>query len=173
MPFVVHVSVGAQVLPGSHHTADAYSTQLGGQIADRTFFKLPPQDVPAVALETVPGDLALFDHRCKHAAFGGGSRRRMFTTNWYGPTATAEEHAAAQAINQSYYDLENPRGGSSRHLIGASAFKAGWWEAAPPERRPYIENHVRLWGELAAADAEAAEARGGADAGASAARPRL
>jgi hypothetical protein len=38
-------------------------------------------DVPAVALETLPGDLLLFDHRIKHSSFGGGSRRRMFTMN--------------------------------------------------------------------------------------------
>ena len=39
------------------------------------------RDVPAVALETRPGDLILFNHNTKHAAFGGGARRRMFTLN--------------------------------------------------------------------------------------------
>jgi ectoine hydroxylase-related dioxygenase (phytanoyl-CoA dioxygenase family) len=32
-------------------------------------------------LETKPGDVVLFNHNTKHAAFGGGVRRRMFTMN--------------------------------------------------------------------------------------------
>ncbi len=32
-------------------------------------------------LETNPGDLLLFNHNTKHAAFGGGTARRMFTIN--------------------------------------------------------------------------------------------
>ena len=67
-----------------------------------------PEDVPCYVAETQPGDLVCFDvilrtcflrfvrlravtprnaqHRCKHSAFGGGPRRRMFTTNWYART---------------------------------------------------------------------------------------
>ena len=37
------------------------------------------KDIPAAALETMPGDLVVFDRRIKHASFGGGTRRRMFT----------------------------------------------------------------------------------------------
>ena len=44
----------------------------------------------------------MFDHRLKHASFGGGTRRRMFTTNWYAGTPTAEEYEAAQEVNASY-----------------------------------------------------------------------
>ena len=36
------------------------------------------------------------DHRTKHASFGGGPRRRMFTTNWYAATPTAAHRAAAK-----------------------------------------------------------------------------
>ena len=38
-------------------------------------------DVPAVVLEVQPGDLIAFNHRIKHASFGGGTSRRMFTIN--------------------------------------------------------------------------------------------
>jgi len=38
-------------------------------------------DIPAIALETKPGDLVCFNHNTKHAAFGGSERRRMFTMN--------------------------------------------------------------------------------------------
>ncbi len=40
------------------------------------------RDVPAYAVETEPGDLLVFDQNIKHAAFGGGTRRRMFTLNF-------------------------------------------------------------------------------------------
>ena len=37
--------------------------------------------MPGVALETVPGDLVVFNHLLKHASFGGSARRRMFVIN--------------------------------------------------------------------------------------------
>jgi hypothetical protein len=37
--------------------------------------------VPAIALETSPGDVLVFNHNTKHAAFGGNTHRRMFTIN--------------------------------------------------------------------------------------------
>ena len=40
-----------------------------------------PEDVPAVALESNPGDVVCMHQMCKHASFGGTSRRRMFTIN--------------------------------------------------------------------------------------------
>jgi ectoine hydroxylase-related dioxygenase (phytanoyl-CoA dioxygenase family) len=32
-------------------------------------------------LEVTPGDVLVFNHNTKHAAFGGGDHRRMFTIN--------------------------------------------------------------------------------------------
>ena len=42
---------------------------------------IPGNEVPAVALETKPGDIVCFNHNTKHAAFGGSTHRRMFTIN--------------------------------------------------------------------------------------------
>ena len=47
-----------------------------------TAWGLTGRDVPATALETVPGDIVAFNHNLKHAAFGGTARRRMFTMNF-------------------------------------------------------------------------------------------
>ena len=33
------------------------------------------------ALETIPGDILMFNHDTYHSAWGGGNRRRMFTMN--------------------------------------------------------------------------------------------
>ena len=38
--------------------------------------------VPSVTLDRDPGDVVVFSHYLKHDAFGGGTRRRMFTFNF-------------------------------------------------------------------------------------------
>ena len=76
-----------RVIPGSHKYGDKFGDGLylamKSSQDNRTeeLWGLAGADVPAVALETLPGDLLLFDHRIKHSSFGGGSRRRMFTMN--------------------------------------------------------------------------------------------
>ena len=68
----------------------------------------------------------------------------MFTTNWYGPTRNAAEEHAAQQVNESYWSDDGPV------PTTAEPFRPGWFEAAPPERRVRLENHVQLWAALAA-----------------------
>ena len=71
-----------RVIPGSHHAQDAFSETLQkhvGQIEDT--WGVDGRQVPALALTTTPGDIAVFNHNLKHAAFGGSGRRRMFTIN--------------------------------------------------------------------------------------------
>ena len=48
-------------------------------------------DVPAVALETQPGDVVAFNHNLMHASCGGSTRRRMFTLNCCAHTETDQE----------------------------------------------------------------------------------
>lgn len=71
-----------RVIPGSHLIADEYAQKLQRQLSKSTdTLGTSGKDIPAIALETQPGDLVCFNHNTKHAAFGGGSRRRMFTMN--------------------------------------------------------------------------------------------
>jgi Phytanoyl-CoA dioxygenase (PhyH) len=71
-----------RVIPGSHLPGDRYTEALQQQIGrSRELWGIEGRDLPAVALETQPGDLVCFNHNTKHAAFGGGGRRRMFTMN--------------------------------------------------------------------------------------------
>ena len=71
-----------RVMPGSHlpsHFVRADKIDLN---KSQERFGVAPRDIPGnVALESNPGDLALFNHDLYHAAFGGGARRRMFTMN--------------------------------------------------------------------------------------------
>jgi ectoine hydroxylase-related dioxygenase (phytanoyl-CoA dioxygenase family) len=76
-----------RVVPGSHRKGDPYAEAVHETIATsgsnltEEHWGIPSTDVPAVALETQPGDLVVFNHRLKHATFGGDTRRRMFTIN--------------------------------------------------------------------------------------------
>jgi hypothetical protein len=71
-----------RVIPGSCLTEDRFAQALQGEIRQsQELWGIEGRAVPAIALETRPGDLILFDHNTKHAAFGGGARRRMFTIN--------------------------------------------------------------------------------------------
>ena len=71
-----------RVIPGSHRFVDSYASRLQNEIRESDeHWGVAAAAVPALALETEPGDLICFNHNLKHAAFGGGSRRRMFTIN--------------------------------------------------------------------------------------------
>ena len=81
-----------RVIPGSHLKGGRFSQMLNAVDYYRApadartglpekAWGVPGQDVPAVALETEPGDILIFHHELKHASFGGGTRRRMFTMN--------------------------------------------------------------------------------------------
>lgn len=71
-----------RVMPGSHRTADSFAQTLQQDVRNSVdVWGAAPADLPAIALETRPGDLVCFNHNTKHAAFGGGAARRMFTIN--------------------------------------------------------------------------------------------
>jgi ectoine hydroxylase-related dioxygenase (phytanoyl-CoA dioxygenase family) len=75
-------STGAlRVIPGSHVISDQFGEAAQKVCNAQSAFGMHGRDIPAVALETEPGDLAIFNHNCKHASFGGSKRRRMFTLN--------------------------------------------------------------------------------------------
>ena len=91
-----------RVIPGSHRCGERFAEEVHREIDQETFWGgLPPNEVPAVALSSEPGDVVLFIQVLKHAAFGGGSRRRMFTIN-YTPAVDASREAAYRAVVESH-----------------------------------------------------------------------
>lgn len=73
-----------RVIPGSHRCGEGFSEALQAQVRDSVqSFGIAPEQVPCAVLETSPGDIVVFWHNTKHAAFGGSKRRRMFTMNFY------------------------------------------------------------------------------------------
>jgi len=88
-----------RVIPGSHLVGDTYSETLKGSLlyeGESTSLGLKGDEVPAVALESTPGDIWVFNHNTKHAAFGGNQWRRMFTLNLCQRYPKEREHELRQ-----------------------------------------------------------------------------
>ncbi len=103
-----------RVIPGSHHFGDSYSALVEQRVPSGEL-KIDGRDVPCHVCEIVPGDLVVFDHRLKHAAYGGGNRRRMFTINNFAPCPTEEHREAARVIMRWYRDHEKVNWNSRDH----------------------------------------------------------
>jgi hypothetical protein len=71
-----------RVIPGSHRFGEPYAEGLQKQVRkSQDLWGVSGAEVPAIALETNPGDVVVFNFATKHSAWGGGQRRRMFTIN--------------------------------------------------------------------------------------------
>jgi len=71
-----------RVVPGSHRVGDNYAAALQQHLGgSEEAWNKHGRDIPAYALETNPGDVVVFNHNTKHAAFNGSANRRMFTIN--------------------------------------------------------------------------------------------
>lgn len=69
-----------RVIPGSHRFGEGFAESVHAQLATKeSWGGLKGSEVPALALETQPGDLVMFNHSTKHSAWGGSQKRRMFT----------------------------------------------------------------------------------------------
>ncbi|MSR84693.1 MAG: hypothetical protein EXS58_17550 [Candidatus Latescibacteria bacterium] len=144
---VTRDSGALRVIPGSQHYGDRYAETL------QEHLRTAPDDwgitgaqVPAVALESLPGDVVVFNQNTKHSAWGGSNRRRMFTIN-----TTAR-----------YSDADLPY---LRHEI--SAFARFWVDSiygpamtstAGPRRMVHLRQALDNQGHLAAEVLKAKEA---------------
>ena len=70
-----------RVIPGSHRNIDSFGDLLESHLTS-DIFGMTGDQIPAVALESNPGDVLVFNHRIKHSSWGGSDARRMFTMNF-------------------------------------------------------------------------------------------
>jgi hypothetical protein len=120
-----------RVIPGSHWEGDRFCDLLQRELPEwipERALTMPGRDVPATAIESRPGDLVCFDHRIKHASFGGANSRRMFTLNWVeGDHTPAKREAILQVM----------RFGRSEGMDW-SAITGAWFEDPPAARAPAL-----------------------------------
>jgi hypothetical protein len=141
-----------RVMPGSHHEGDRYCGLLQREIPPwipERRIRIDGRDLPAVAIESRPGDLVCFDHRVKHASFGGGGRRRMFSMNWNQGAHTPAQREAILAIYRFYRDSER---------ADWRAIEGDWFHRPPPGRAPLLRQ-MKEFGELVMSEREGAAAR--------------
>lgn len=135
-----------RVIPGSHKVGDAYAEALQRQVGkSQDLFGIPGSEVPAVALETQPGDIVCFNHNTKHAAFGGGTHRRMFTIN-----------LCQRYPDEKLQDLRNYLNGFSRFWV-ERAYGEKMVRTAGPERQIHLEQVMANDGHIAELSRQARE----------------
>jgi len=69
-----------RAIPGSHRLELRDWQGLRAREAE-SVWGITQSEVPAIALESDPGDVVAFNHNLMHASFGGSAARRMFTLN--------------------------------------------------------------------------------------------
>jgi ectoine hydroxylase-related dioxygenase (phytanoyl-CoA dioxygenase family) len=100
-----------RVIPGSHVVADSFGQAAQQVCNSHDKFGIHGRDIPAVALDTQPGDLAIFNHNTKHASFGGNGHRRMFTLNLGSRCETPEQ----LELLKQYLGMHIPTWGPRTH----------------------------------------------------------
>lgn len=122
-----------RVIPGSHKLNDSYAEALEQEVKksvrtdEQKLFGAKGKDIPAVALETKPGDVAVFNHCTKHSSWGGGKRRRMFTINY-----------SSRYKAEHLHHLRDNISGSARFWID-SCYGEAMLRTAGPERMRHLE----------------------------------
>lgn len=136
-----------RVIPGSHRIGEGFAEAIQQVTQAREAFGVAPADVPAVALESRPGDVVVFNHNIKHAAFGGGTRRRMFTLNLCEQCRTPAQQA----------DLREYINNHARFWVDQIHTDA-MRRTASPERMRHLQQVIDFEGELPALARQAREA---------------
>jgi len=135
-----------RVIPGSCQPGDVFSDRVQKQIRQvQELWGMLGQDVPAIPLETQPGDLILFNHNLKHASFGGGNRRRMFTIN-----------LSQRYREEDLAELRQTIGGLSRFWIDR-VYSDTMVRTASPARMRHLEQVMANDGHLAELSRQARE----------------
>ena len=133
-----------RVIPGSHRVGDRYADSLEEQVREsEDTLGIHGRDIPAMALETLPGDLLLFDLCTKHASFGGGTRRRMFTVNMQERVGEKD----VGMLRESIATMAGTKGGTMR--FGAErAYGETMLRAAGQQRMRHLEQRLANDGPL-------------------------
>ncbi len=91
-----------RLIPGSHFHQQTYARTLRRDLKDAAkvneLFGIAGADIPSITVESVPGDLIVWNFRTIHGSYNGGERRRLFSLN-YGEV-TPGSHDAQQVLNK-------------------------------------------------------------------------
>jgi hypothetical protein len=133
-----------RVIPGSHRYGEGFAESVEQHIRQsQERWGVGGAAVPAVALETQPGDVVVFNQGTKHSAWGGGRRRRMFTIN------CTPRHRDDQL------DLMREEISAFARFFMDELYGEAMLKTAGPERMRHLEQGLANDGHLAALTAQA------------------
>ncbi|MBW3624785.1 MAG: phytanoyl-CoA dioxygenase family protein [Armatimonadetes bacterium] len=114
-----------RVISGSHVPGSPLKRDLDAAGDLAACYGVPQSELPCVALETQPGDVVVFDHNLRHASFGGGARRRMFTINAGRRCVTPEEIERLEGYIRGHarFHLQRMHGVVMRETAGPSRWR--------------------------------------------------
>ena len=134
---------GLRVIPGSQrpdHFVRAHKVDPNGS---QELFGVSPRDFPgSIASASQPGDLVIFNHDLYHAAFGGSTRRRMFTMNL---TRNCKTEPDLKTLHQ-YLSLHSPGGYNVE--TGAGMYYPTMLDTADEERMIHLRQCAEIHNEL-------------------------
>lgn len=122
-----------RLIPGSHKIGDRFGDSIKEALAGMTgqepvdAYGVTGDRVPAVAMESRPGDIVVFNHNMLHSSWGGGNRRRMFTMNLC-------EHAAEHLVPELRSFINGHAAFWVDSMIGPKML-----ETATPQRMRHFE----------------------------------
>lgn len=133
-----------RVIPGSHMFGDYFADGVHRQIGrSDEHWNVAGRDIPAVALETNPGDVVCFNQNTKHASFGGNQWRRMFTIN-----------VTSRFTEDRMGDMRNYISSFARFWVDR-VYGDAMVKSASPERMKHLEQIMANDGFLAELTAQA------------------
>jgi Phytanoyl-CoA dioxygenase (PhyH) len=79
---VMATSGALRVIPGSQRYGDRFAEDLQNMLRNSSEkLGITGDQIPAISLDSNPGDVVVFNQNTKHSSWGGSSQRRMFTIN--------------------------------------------------------------------------------------------
>ncbi len=130
-----------RVIPGSHKQPfhDTIMPQMTDGKANP--FGVPMEGLPAVPLETDPGDVIFFDQNTWHASVGGGTGRRQMSLNYFAePTSDDDNEYLTWIWEEGVINHMKASSGTQRDQIHSDAFL----NSERPRIREMIERKVEL-----------------------------
>jgi hypothetical protein len=132
-----------RVIPGSQDPRHHLRTDGMDPNKSQELLGVSPRDFPGtIVLESQPGDVVIFNHDLYHAAFGGSTRRRMFTMNVTRHCDTPQD----QVTLREYLSVHSA--GANDLDTGGGMYFPTMLDTASAERRTHLQQCSQVHDEL-------------------------
>jgi hypothetical protein len=107
---------------------------------DEPLFGVDPREVPAVPLESRPGDVVFFNQHLYHSAFGGATGRRMFTMN-FAVNPTTDEQVA---LLRKHHEISSRNRPVMQHTVSDRIYDEAFFHSDRPRIQGMMAKLIEL-----------------------------